>query len=73
MRKEPESVVVYPTKESSYALVHESHGPLVAEGTLWPLDSFTLRRLNDGSVSREQTIAPLADDTDGSQKSKSNK
>lgn len=50
-------VKVYPTKASSLNIpATATRPPLAVEGSFWPQDSFTSRRLTDGSV----TIDPAA-------------
>ncbi len=49
----PSTVKVYPTKKTAFGLKHP-HGPaLLITGSLWPQDSFTARRLTDGSVTKD--------------------
>ncbi len=49
----PTTVKVYPTKKTAVGLKHP-HGPaLLIAGSLWPQDSFTARRLTDGSVTKD--------------------
>ena len=46
------TVTVYPTKASALNVKHP-HGPRMAlAGVIWPLDSFTARRLRDDSVTK---------------------
>ena len=47
---------VYPTKSASLSLIHPTHGPMLAEGTFWPDDAFTFRRIQDGSISVEPVV-----------------
>ena len=42
---------VIPTKDSAKKLVHPSHG-ILGEGATWNHDTFTSRRLSDGSITR---------------------
>ena len=51
---------VYPTKSASLSLIHPTHGPMLAEGTFWPDDAFTFRRIQDGSISVEPAVAEPA-------------
>ena len=46
------TIKVHPNKPTAVGLPHP-HGPvLTKDGALWPNDSFTARRLADGSVVR---------------------
>ncbi len=47
------AIEVWPTKRSAVNLKHP-HGPMLAiAGALWPQDSFTARRLRDGSATKD--------------------
>lgn len=48
-----DTIEVWPTKKTAVGLKHP-HGPeLAASGALWPNDSFAMRRLVDGSATKE--------------------
>ncbi len=50
-------VKVYPTKPSALNVKHP-HGPqMTVGGAMWPKDSFTGRRLTDGSVTDNEAKA----------------
>lgn len=51
------TITVYPTKKSALHLVHPTHGVLREAGSIWPKDSFTCRRLGDGSITETQPAA----------------
>ena len=53
----PATVTVYPTKASALNVKHP-HGPqMELGGVIWPKDSFTGRRLSDGSATTDKTKA----------------
>jgi hypothetical protein len=54
------TIHVYPTRTSSLSLVHPTHGPMTSEGALWPHDSFSCRRLTDGSVTLTAPVSAPA-------------
>ncbi len=55
-------ITVYPTKASALNVKHP-HGPKMAVGgVFWPRDSFTGRRLSDGSVTEEKAKAYAPDE-----------
>ena len=44
------TIHVMPNKPSAIGIKHPDGPKLTADGALWPRDSFTARRLRDGSV-----------------------
>jgi hypothetical protein len=48
---------VYPTKASALNVKHPTAGAPKIEGTEWPYDSFTCRRLTDGSFTEDASKA----------------
>ena len=51
------TVTVYPTKASALNVKHP-HGPqMTLAGVIWPRDSFTGRRLSDGSATTDEAKA----------------
>ena len=51
------TITVYPTKASALNVKHP-HGPQMAVGgAIWPKDSFTGRRLADGSATTDKAKA----------------
>ncbi len=50
-------IKVYPTKASALNAHHPVAGPPRAEGVDWPYDSFTCRRLSDGSFTEDAAKA----------------
>ncbi len=53
----PATVTVYPTKASALNVKHP-HGPqMTLAGVIWPKDSFTGRRLSDGSATTDKAKA----------------
>ena len=64
----PATVTVYPTKASALNVKHP-HGPqMELGGVVWPKDSFTGRRISDGSATTDKSKAyepdPVASITD---------
>lgn len=54
----PAPVKVYPTKASSLNIpASATRPPLTVDGAFWPVDSFTARRLSDGSVTTDPAQA----------------
>ena len=49
---------VFPRIEAALviATVRNDRPPLTADGALWPLDSFTMARLADGSVTEDEAL-----------------
>lgn len=46
------TIKVLPNKPSALVLKHPNGPQMTKDGVLWPNDSFTARRLTDGSVVR---------------------
>ena len=62
------TITVYPTKASALNVKHP-HGPqMTLAGVVWPKDSFTGRRLSDGSATTDEAkaYAPKAAAAEGS-------
>lgn len=47
------TIKVWPTKATAVGMLHPHGPPLIAAGAEWPDDSFTARRLRDGSATVE--------------------
>jgi hypothetical protein len=54
------TIKVWPTKKSAVGLKHPFGPVLAIAGAQWPKDSFTARRLRDGSVTEDQTKVYVA-------------
>ena len=53
----PIHVTVYPTKASALNIKHPHGHKMTLAGVIWPKDSFTGRRLRDGSVTADKAKA----------------
>ena len=51
------TVKVYPTKASALNVKHPHGHQMTLDGVIWPRDSFTGRRLADGSVTEHPVLA----------------
>ncbi len=51
------TVTVYPTKASALNVKHPQGPKMALGGVIWPLDSFTGRRLRDRSVTTDKAKA----------------
>ena len=54
MRHEPPKVDVVPNVIGAIGLQHPVDGPLHRDGSRWTLDTFTTRKLLDGSIRRKE-------------------